>query len=118
MGRRGVRFPLHAMPPFLSAEGVQPMRASVLSIVLAFPAAAQTAALPAAPTTQTPSKPNPLDRIICKTEDTIGTRLGAHRVCATEREWKERQEENRTAAQAMQGVGTGCPETTAGNACP
>jgi hypothetical protein len=94
------------------------MRAAVLSIVLAFPAAAQATAPPAAPAAQTSGKPNPLDKIICKTEDTIGTRLGAHRVCATEREWKEQQEENRTAAQAMQGVGTGCPETLSGNACP
>jgi hypothetical protein len=88
------------------------IRVSIVVILLAgaVPASAQTAAPPAVAPTQVAGQPNPLDKVVCKTQETIGTRLGAHRVCATVREWQEQEAQNRTAAEAMQGVGTGCPE--------
>lgn len=65
-------------------------------VLLAVPAVA-VAQAPTAP--QAPAsvevKKNPLDKMICKTEETIGSRLGAHKVCATLREWKEQEEQNR-----------------------
>ncbi len=88
------------------------IRVSILVILVAgaVPATAQTAAPPAVAPTQAAGQPNPLDKIVCKNQETIGTRLGSHRVCATVREWQEQEAENRTAAEGMQGVGTGCPE--------
>lgn len=80
-----------------------------LVAVLAVPAAAQTSSAPA----QTPPPPasakakNPLDKVVCRTEDTMGTRLGGHRVCATVREWQEQAEDNRQAIDKIQqGQGT------------
>jgi hypothetical protein len=47
-------------------------------------------AAPAATGTD-PSKPDP-DRIVCRTgAPVVGTRLGAKRECATQREWDQRQ---------------------------
>jgi hypothetical protein len=89
----------------------------VLILLAAAPVAADTTAPPQIRTAQA-AKPNPLDKMVCKTEDTLGTRLGAHRVCATVREWKDQEEDNRQAAQAIQGVGAGCPENASGgNGC-
>ncbi len=49
-----------------------------------------TAAAPAT-TAVDPSKPDP-DRIVCRTgQPIVGTRLGAKRECATQREWDQRQ---------------------------
>jgi hypothetical protein len=93
------------------------VKVAVLGIILAgaAPAMAQTAVPPAPAPTQAAPTPNPLDKVVCKTEDTLGTRLGAHRVCATVREWKDQEEQNRTAAATMQGAGAGCSEMANGS---
>jgi hypothetical protein len=89
----------------------------ILILLAAAPVAADTTAQPQIQTAQA-AKPNALDKMVCKNEDTLGTRLGAHRVCATVREWKEQEEDNRQAAQSMQGAGAGCSETAGGgNGC-
>ena len=36
----------------------------------------------------TPAKPDPEDKVTCRQEEEIGTRLGGKRVCHTQREWK------------------------------
>jgi hypothetical protein len=90
--------------------------APVFILLAAAPVAADTTAPPPTPAAQG-AKANPLDKMICKTEDTLGTRLGAHRVCATAREWKDQEDENRQATQSMQGVGAGCSERASGVAC-
>jgi hypothetical protein len=90
--------------------------APILILLAAAPVAADTSAPPQTQTAQG-SKPNPLDKMVCKTENTLGTRLGAHRVCATVREWKDQEDDNRQAAAAIQGVGAGCSETSSGSAC-
>lgn len=80
-----------------------------LVALLAVPAAAQTPAPPAqSGASQTAEKPkNPLDKVVCRTEDTMGTRLGGHRVCATVREWQDQAQENRDAIDKIQqGQGT------------
>jgi hypothetical protein len=87
--------------------------APVLILLTAAPVAADTTAPPQIQTAQG-AKANPLDKMVCKTEDTLGTRLGAHRVCATVREWKDQEDENRQATQAIQGVGAGCSEMAGG----
>lgn len=40
-------------------------------------------------TSNKPAKPDPEDRVTCREEETIGTRLGGHRICHTQREWKQ-----------------------------
>ena len=47
-------------------------------------AAAAAAAKPAPPA-------DPLDKVVCRSEPTTGTRLGAHKVCHTMRDWNEMQ---------------------------
>jgi hypothetical protein len=70
-----------------------------VSFFASAPALAQ-AAPPAAPappqqTATADQKVNPLDKIVCRIEDTVGSRLKAHKVCATLREWKDQEDENR-----------------------
>jgi len=91
-----------------------------VTLWLSVPALAQTTAPPPTPApvpSATAQKADPLDRMVCKAEETVGTRLGRHKVCATVREWQEQAAENRVATEAMQGVGTGCPEGGSGPGC-
>lgn len=74
----------------------------VALLLLAVPAAAVAQTPASAPVAPVEAKKNPLDRVVCKTEDTVGTRLGAHKVCATVREWKDQEEENRQALEKIQ----------------
>ena len=77
-----------------------------VSLLAAAPVLAQPAP-PAAPsqpqqTASVDKKQNPLDKIICRTEDTVGSRLKAHKVCATLREWKDQEDENRMELDRVQ----------------
>jgi hypothetical protein len=47
-------------------------------------------------------KMNPLDKIVCRTEEGLGSRLNRSKVCMTVREWKEQAEGSREAAEKMQ----------------
>jgi len=86
-------------------------RVSILISLLAFPAAAQTPAPPTPPPqpAATPAKESSLDKIVCKTDDTSGSRLKRHKVCATVREWQEQQAENREALERLQLQGQSVP---------
>jgi invasion protein IalB len=59
------------------------------------PAQAQPGAAPA-------SKVDPLNKMICKTEEVIGSRLNTQRVCMTAREWKDQADDTRQAIERMQ----------------
>lgn len=54
------------------------------------------------------------DRIVCKKEETIGTRLGSKKVCLTVADWNALARENRERTEAIQagtcqtGEGQGC----------
>ena len=81
-------------------------------MVLAVPAVAQSPAQTAAQV-QPQTSPNSADKIVCRTEETTGTRLGAHKVCAKLSEWREQAEQSQQATQKIQqqdsGVcGEGC----------
>lgn len=79
-------------------------RVSILMLAFAPPAVAQnpapatTQAQPAAPV----AKENPLDKVVCRTEETLGSRLKKHKVCATLREWQDQEQENRDAVELYQ----------------
>jgi hypothetical protein len=70
-------------------------------MILTVPAVAQSPGQTAGQS-QAQAKPNAVDKIVCKTEETTGTRLGAHRVCATEREWREQAEQTQAAVQKIE----------------
>jgi len=57
-----------------------------LILLAASPVVAQS---PAAAPSPNAKSTNPLDKMVCRTEETLGSRLNAHRVCATLREWKD-----------------------------
>jgi hypothetical protein len=89
---------------------MQTMIAIGILIGAAAPAAAQVS--PAHPPPQqiaaAEPKANPLDKMVCRYEETVGTRLGSHKVCATVREWKDQEDENRQAVDSIQ-QGQGVP---------
>ena len=43
-----------------------------------------------------------LDRMVCQKEETIGTRLGAKKVCLTVAEWNELAKSNRETTERIQ----------------
>lgn len=73
----------------------------VILLVAATPAIAQA---PATSTTEaTPkAKPNPLDRIVCRTEEGLGSRLNVKKVCMSLREWKDQADDSRDALERIQ----------------
>jgi hypothetical protein len=90
------------------------LRSAILTVTIlaTAPVMAQTtpAPAPAPPTAATNAKVNPLDKIVCRTEDTLGSRLKAHKVCATVREWKDQEDDNRAEMDRIrQTQGTGMP---------
>lgn len=64
--------------------------------ILAAGAVLLTTAAPAQVKSFERSNPAPVagdpDKIVCKKEESLGTRLGARRVCMTVREWAEKSE--------------------------
>lgn len=42
------------------------------------------------------------DKMVCRSEDTIGSRLGAKRVCLLESEWKEQERLTRESVERLQ----------------
>ena len=70
-------------------------------LVTTAPVVAQTPA-PMPQQAQAQAKPNPLDKIVCRYEDTLGSRLKRHKVCATVREWKDQEDDTRRAVERIQ----------------
>jgi len=68
----------------------------------AIPATAPAAAVSAAPTALATAAPNPDDKVICKQEDTTGTRLGAHKVCMTRAQWRVQAVQDRDVVKHAQ----------------
>jgi len=50
-----------------------------------------------------------LDRIVCDTEQTTGTRLGARKVCKTVLEWQQLTAEHRATVEKVQQMGNDPP---------
>ncbi len=61
----------------------------------------------------TPKRGDP-NKIVCETQEKIGTRLGGKKVCMTVSEWEERRAANRQIVEAIQ-MGTRAPCEQAGN---
>lgn len=67
----------------------------VLIAAVAMPVAAQAPAT--ASQAQPSAKEDPLNKVVCRKEESLGSRLNAKRVCLTVREWKDMQDANREA---------------------
>ncbi len=85
---------------------------AVLALVVSSAATAQTVTpykIENAPTAKTESS-----KIVCKKQETIGTRLGAKKLCLTVSEWDERSKNDRERTEHIQsstcqvGEGQGC----------
>jgi hypothetical protein len=77
--------------------------AASLMVAAAVPAMAQTTSS-ASPTAQDAVSTDKSDarRIVCKKEETIGSRLAPKKVCLTVQEWKERADYHRDATERIQ----------------
>lgn len=53
-------------------------------------------------TVKTPATVNPLDKIICRTEEGLGSRLNRKKVCMTVRDWKDQADDSRDAVERIQ----------------
>jgi predicted secreted protein len=72
------------------------------ALLVAVPAAAQTAAAPSpAPATATGSAQD-LNKIICEKQEVIGSRLATRRVCMTRAEWADRKLQDRQEIERVQ----------------
>lgn len=73
------------------------------SLLIAPPVAAQTAPLPAAQAQDIPSTDkSDVNRIVCRKQETVGSRLGAKKVCLTVKEWQERTAADREETDRVQ----------------
>ena len=76
------------------------MRAAIILSLIAGGAAAQT---PGKTGTAAVDKNDP-NRIICKRDDTPGTRLGPKKVCMSFRDWEERAQAGREHTERIQAL--------------
>lgn len=83
------------------------------ALILSTPAFAQVTILQS--NNPAPIKGDP-DRMVCEVDQTIGTRLGARKVCKTVREWRELRMEHRETVDTFEQRNTsvGCQT---GNPC-
>jgi hypothetical protein len=75
--------------------------AILTALAASAPAFAQVPA-PSPTPAAAPVKVNPLDKIICRTEETVGSRLSAKKVCMSLRDWKDQADDSRDAAEKIQ----------------
>ena len=74
----------------------------IVAAAVATPAASQSISFDNSPPLA-PNKANAKgDKLICEKEETLGTRLGAQKVCLTETQWQERRREQRETLEKFQ----------------
>jgi hypothetical protein len=73
-----------------------------LMVIMAAPAAAQTAPPGRSSPTASSSKARDPNRIVCEREEQLGSRLGGAKVCKTAAEWDEERRANREAVDNWQ----------------
>ena len=72
----------------------------IILLAAAAPATAQNA--PAAPAPQAKAQADPLAKIVCRTEEGLGSRLNRKKVCLSLRDWKDQADDARNSAEKMQ----------------
>ena len=71
---------------------------------LAAPATAQITFDNSAPAAPSQTIQQGSDKLICEKEDTIGTRLGARKVCLTALQWQQKKQEQREDFEKVQRI--------------
>lgn len=71
----------------------------VILLASAVPATAQSTAVSA---TQATPKVDPLDKVVCRVEEGLGSRLNRKKVCMSLRDWKEQADDARGATERLQ----------------
>ena len=80
----------------------------VLAIALfAFIAAPAAAEVTTARASQAAAEKAELDRMVCERQESIGTRLGARKVCKTVKEWQEERRVQREETEGVQRIKNG-----------
>lgn len=69
-------------------------------VAVAMPAAAQTTVQPQP--VQAPTANSDVNKLICKKEEQIGSRLGAKKVCMTLEQWQARTSQDRDQLERVQ----------------
>jgi hypothetical protein len=69
-------------------------------VAVAMPAAAQTTVQPQP--VQAPTAKSDVDKLICKKQEEIGSRLGAKKVCMTLEQWQARTNDDRDQLERVQ----------------
>jgi hypothetical protein len=65
--------------------------------------ATSTAKAPTTVKTAKPSKDS--DKLVCRSQDTLGSRLDAHQVCMTKEQWAANEQEAKQKVHDMQVIG-------------
>ena len=71
----------------------------IILLAAAAPASAQVAPAPAP---QAKAQADPLAKIVCRTEEGLGSRLNRKKVCLSLRDWKDQADDARNSAEKMQ----------------
>lgn len=72
-------------------------------------------AQPSSTPQQAPAQPppvvkiNPLDKVICRTDEGSGGRLNRKKICMTVREWQDQAQDSREATERLQLMGQNVP---------
>lgn len=73
----------------------------VMLLASAMPATAQSTAV-SAPQATPKAQVDPLDKIVCRVEEGLGSRLNRKKVCMSLRDWKEQADDARGATEKLQ----------------
>ena len=79
---------------------------SIAALLVPAPAAAQIVIgdtpVTAAPAQAATASKSDLDKIECRQQETIGSRLQTHKVCLTKQQWIQAEQDNRRKLQELQ----------------
>ncbi|HYX47849.1 MAG TPA: hypothetical protein VE820_13655 [Sphingomicrobium sp.] len=76
--------------------------------LLAVPATAQIVfsdSPPAAPPTKPAATKSDADKVVCRSQETLGSRLQAHQVCLTKQQWSQYELEEKQKVHDIQDIG-------------
>ena len=90
------------MPKLFSIALVGLIASAPAAAQITFPAQGNAASTPAPASAQAQSANPGKSQIICEQEETIGSRLGAHKVCHTAAEWQLIKSESRESLEKYQ----------------
>lgn len=76
--------------------------ATSILVMMAVPAAVQAAPQPASTAATAKSSESDVNKVVCKREEQIGSRLRAKKVCLTVKQWQDRAAADRDTTERVQ----------------